>query len=342
MTDQRQVGWFDERQLGAPASLIEIDTLVVMTSEIGASTAEVDPVKALHLQSSVRWFALGEFGVMLLSQVWFVTLSWWLVSTRGSGAAIGGVLAVGAIPRAVSMLVGGAVSDRFSPAVVLRATALARLIVLGASFAVASGGSPTWQLYLVSAAFGTIDGFGFPAVTATLPMIASGARLAKMNAFVQLSDQATQIVGPALAAALLAHSGTRSALGVAGCLAVIGLVAFGQLARFVTRSKVAGKGASLVAEIVDGFRYSWRRRDLRAYLLVVGGLGLGTVGPMTLGSAVLARERFGERPRLAGCWEPSALVHSSARSLLEHDCQPWHPNTFWSGCAPLSVPACWA
>jgi MFS family permease len=273
--------------------VIDPHTLVSMTSETPTMATEVDPVKALRLQPAVRWFALGEFAVMLLSQVWFVTLSWWLVSTRGSGAAIGGVLAVGAIPRAVSMLVGGAVSDRFSPAIVLRATALARLIVLGASFAVASGGSPTWQLYLVSAAFGTLDGFGFPAVTATLPMIASGTRLAKLNAFVQLSDQVTQIGGPALAAALLAQSGTRSALGAAALLAVISLGAFGQLARFVKRRRAIGKSASLVSEIVDGFRYSWHRRDLRAYLLVVGGLGLGTVGPMTLGSAVLARERFG-------------------------------------------------
>jgi MFS family permease len=241
---------------------------------------------------AVRWLVAGEVAVMLVSQMWFVTLSWWLVSSRGAGAAVGGILAVGAIPRAAFMLIGGAASDRFSPAVVLRTTAIARLVVLGTSVLVATGNSPTWQLYVVSAGFGVVDGFGFPAVTATLPLIASGTGLARLNAYVQMSDQVTQIVGPAGAAALLARYGTRSSLLTASCFAVLGFLAFAQLARRVQRRTKPAPGSSMGREIGDGLRYTWKRPDLRAYLLVVGGLGLGTVGPMTLGSALLAKERF--------------------------------------------------
>jgi MFS family permease len=267
------------------------------TSHVDDANADVNdngvrPTSATFRQPSVRSLAIGEFAVMLLSQMWFVTLSWWLVSSRGGGAAIGGVLAVGAIPRAACMLIGGAVSDRLSPASVLRGTAAARVIVMVASFIIASGGSPIWQLFVVSAAFGVVDGFAFPAVTATLPMIASGAELARLNAMVQLSDQVTQVVGPASAAFILARYGTRSAVSVTTVLAVVALMAFGQLARLIHRPARA-TGASIGHEIIEGFRYSWHRADLRAYLLVVGGLGLGTVGPMTLGSALLAKDRFG-------------------------------------------------
>jgi MFS family permease len=267
------------------------DTIVVMT--INQAVRAVSLVELRPKPGAVRWLAIGELGVMLISQMWFVTLSWWLVSGRGAGAAVGGVLAVGAIPRAGCMLIGGAVSDRLSPAKVLRATAVARVAVLGASIAVVSGSAPIWQLYLLSAAFGVVDGFGFPAVTATLPLLASGPGLARLNAMVQMSDQITQVVGPAAAAALLARYGVGSSLGAAGLLALVALFAFGQLASRVQRRTKERDGSSIARDIVTGLQYSWQRADLRAYLLVVAGLGLGTVGPMTLGSALLANQRFG-------------------------------------------------
>ncbi len=273
--------------------LITLGTLVSNMSDMNQRSDGVHTAFALFRQPSVRDLAVGEFAVMLLSQMWFVTLSWWLVSSRGAGAAIGGVLAVGAIPRAACMLIGGAVSDRLSPASVLRGTAAARVIVMAATFVVASTGSPIWQMYLVSAAFGVVDGFAFPAVTATLPLIASGAGLARLNAMVQLSDQVTQVVGPASAAFILARYGTRSAVSVTTVLALVALMAFSQLARLIHRPARTTAGASIGHEIIEGFRYSWHRADLRAYLLVVGGLGLGTVGPMTLGSALLAKDRYG-------------------------------------------------
>ncbi len=255
---------------------------------------DVMPVAGRRVGPAVRWFALGELAMMVLSQMWFVTLSWWLVSSRGAGAAVGGVLAVGAVPRAVCMLVGGAVSDRYSPAAVLRAAAAARVVLLGVAIVVATGESPIWQLYLVSALFGVIDGFGFPAVTATLPVLASGAALARLNAFVQMSDQVAQIAGPAAAAFLLARRGTSSALTAAAVLSLVALAAYAQLARLLRRSHTRERrNSSIGRDIAAGMRYSWGRRDLRSYLLVVAGLGLGTVGPMTLGSALLADQRFG-------------------------------------------------
>jgi MFS family permease len=273
-------------------ALIAVDTLVYNMINISNVDQTAQRPEPSSPHPAARWLVAGEVAVMLVSQMWFVTLSWWLVSSRGAGTAVGGILAVGAIPRAAFMLIGGAASDRFSPAAVLRSTAIARMVVLGASVLVATGSSPTWQLYLISAGFGVVDGFGFPAVTATLPLIASGAGLARLNAYVQMSDQVTQIVGPASAAALLAQYGTRSSLLFASCFAVIALFAFAQLARRVQRRSKPTPGSSMGREIADGLRYTWKRPDLRAYLLVVGGLGLGTVGPMTLGSALLAKERF--------------------------------------------------
>ncbi len=48
-------------------------------------------------------------------QFYLVALPWLVLQITGSGLALGTVLMAAAIPRAVFMLMGGAVTDRVSP-----------------------------------------------------------------------------------------------------------------------------------------------------------------------------------------------------------------------------------
>lgn len=66
----------------------------------------------------VRDFRLlfgGESVSVLGNCFHFVALAWLTIQLTASGLALGGVLLVAAIPRAVFVLLGGALSDRFSP-----------------------------------------------------------------------------------------------------------------------------------------------------------------------------------------------------------------------------------
>src|SRR5690242_21585477 len=49
----------------------------------------------------------------------YVALAWIVLQLTGSSLALGTVLVVQAIPRAVLMMVGGAFADRFSPRLML-------------------------------------------------------------------------------------------------------------------------------------------------------------------------------------------------------------------------------
>jgi hypothetical protein len=54
---------------------------------------------------------MGEGISLLGGQFQVVALSWLTLQITGSGMALGAVLMVGAIPRAIFMLFGGALSD---------------------------------------------------------------------------------------------------------------------------------------------------------------------------------------------------------------------------------------
>ena len=71
----------------------------------------------------------GESISLLGDQFHFVALAWLTLQLTGSGVALGTVLMAAAIPRAVFMLVGGAMSDRISPRSLMLASNAIRGVV---------------------------------------------------------------------------------------------------------------------------------------------------------------------------------------------------------------------
>src|SRR3954447_13470344 len=91
---------------------------------------------------------LGATISLLGDQFYLVALPWLGLQLTGSRVIMGTLLMVAAIPRAVLMLVGGAVTDRFSARRVLMTTAAARtLLVGGVAVLVWLGIIRVWELY---------------------------------------------------------------------------------------------------------------------------------------------------------------------------------------------------
>ena len=61
-----------------------------------------------------RTFFIGQSVSMLASQFSMIAFPWLVLLLTGNGLAMGSVLALMGVPRALLMLVGGAVTDRFS------------------------------------------------------------------------------------------------------------------------------------------------------------------------------------------------------------------------------------
>src|SRR5690348_14581222 len=111
--------------------------------------------KLLFFGSTVS--ALGD-------QFTLVALPWLVLKLTGNPAALGLVLAAMALPRAVFMLIGGAVVDRMSPRRVLlvsravNAAFIALLAVL-----VVMGAIQMWLVYVVALGVGISTAFVYPA-----------------------------------------------------------------------------------------------------------------------------------------------------------------------------------
>jgi len=133
----------------------------------------------------------------------YIAIAWLVLQLTGSSLALGTVLVVQALPRAVLMVVGGALADRLSPRLTmlgsmgLRAVVVAPLAVL-----VLTGRVQMWEVYSVAVVFGIVDAFFMPARGSILPNVVADHELEPGNAVLNVTGQASVILGPLLATSL--------------------------------------------------------------------------------------------------------------------------------------------
>lgn len=109
---------------------------------------------------------------MLGDQFTLVALPWLVLRMTGDPLVLGTVLAVISVPRALLLLVGGALVDRYSPKRVLMLTKHVNTVLLGVLAAlVAAGSLSLWMVYALAAGIGVATAFSIPAGTSMLPHV---------------------------------------------------------------------------------------------------------------------------------------------------------------------------
>ncbi len=166
-----------------------------------------------------RLLWIGEGISLLGDQFYLIALPWLILSRSGDALAVGGVLAAAGIPRALFMLVGGALTDRFTPLTLMIHSNLARMILTGLLAAlVMTSLIQLWMLYVTALLFGLVDAFFFPAQTSMVPALLDKDQLQAGNAMIQGTARLSVFVGPILAGATISwldRGAAHSAAGIA-------------------------------------------------------------------------------------------------------------------------------
>src|ERR687890_934366 len=256
------------------------------------------PLKA----RSFRRLWAGAGLSMLADQAFLVALTWLVLRVAGSGAELGAVLAVASVPGAVLMPVGGVLSDRSSPALIMICANAGRILLLALLTAlILTDATQLWHVYVIAAGLSALDALYSPASMSVVPALVARDRLGAANALVQGAEQVSGILGPALAGALLALLGLGASFGATTVLFLVATALFGAVAR---AAKPSGADASEVPEedkrqsgarieFSEGIRYVWRDGVIRSLLLILLCTNLAMMGPLYVGGAVLAELRLG-------------------------------------------------
>ncbi|MFE2887614.1 MFS transporter [Streptomyces sp. NPDC059272] len=177
--------------------------------------------KPAHRDPNVlRWLA-AYTSSMVGDSVYYIALSWAAVQ-QGSPAQAGAVMAVSAVPRALLMLGGGVIADRFGPRRVVIGSDLVRcaagLSVAALLFLTSPG---LWPLALLAVVFGTVDAVFMPAVGALPARVTTRDQLARVQGMRGLAIRFASVVGGPLGGLAVALGGAAAAFGLAGLLIAV-------------------------------------------------------------------------------------------------------------------------
>ncbi|MDN3922662.1 MFS transporter [Roseateles violae] len=254
--------------------------------------------RALLANANFRWLIAGGLLSMLGDQFTLLALPWLVMAIDRDPLVLGTVLALGSLPRAGFILVGGAIVDRHSPKTVLLLTKWinAALLALLAALVI-SGAATLPAVYALSLAIGLATAFSYPAGSAILPQAVPAELLQPANGLMMAARQTVLLLGPVLAGLLVAGGGEPglSARGLAlafGFDALSFAVSAWTLMRVRTASAAAKTRQPVFAAIAEALRSCWADRELRALLLYFAAIAFFVGGPIQVALPVLASERL--------------------------------------------------
>ncbi|HEY4888480.1 MAG TPA: MFS transporter [Candidatus Dormibacteraeota bacterium] len=268
------------------------------------STDELVPSPAVAAPRPRPWtvFSSGPFRKLWVATTLsmfgdffsYIAMAWLVLQLTGSSLALGTVLVVQALPRAVLMVVGGALADRISPRLTmlgsmgLRAVFVAPLAVL-----ILTGRVQMWEVYGIAAVFGIVDAFFMPARTSILPKVVADHELEPGNAVLNVTASTSVILGPVIGGLIVAAFGVGWAFaGDAACFAIGFLFVLWLPAAARVAAGEAHPDGGLGGQIAAGFRYAWADIGIRVTLIVIAVIDFAANGAIGVGLPTLAHGRF--------------------------------------------------
>ncbi|MGB2876279.1 MAG: MFS transporter [Gaiellaceae bacterium] len=214
----------------------------------------------------------GQAVSMLGDTAFLVALGWRTFTLTGSARSLGFVLTLQGVGLLSTVLVGGALADRYDRRALMLVSDVARFGVIGA-LAVVDGTGHLSIGILAGLAFaeGLATGFFTPALGGLVPLVVDEPRLGSANALIGMARQGSLLVGPSVAGLMYGFAGSTV---VFGFNAASFLVSFAFV--WATRPRIAEReeAQGTLREIFAGFRYVagvpwlWLTISLFAFVLM--------------------------------------------------------------------------
>ncbi|UNK69438.1 MFS transporter [Microbacterium sp. H1-D42] len=210
--------------------------------------------------------------------VWTIAVAWTAVQIA-SPAVAGLIVAAGTVPRAVILLIGGAIADRVDARRMMLLFNSIRVVVLVVTAVWILTTEPTVAVLLIATvAFGICDAFYEPAAGTMPRQLVRPADLPSYSALSQTLSRLGTMAGAAIGGFLVAWGGMpgSAAADAITFTVVIAFIAIWLRPRFALPRNTQGE--SVLQGVASGFRHLGSDSASRTLVIALSGLNLA-VGP---------------------------------------------------------------
>ena len=285
----------------------------------------MDDLRAVlrHREFRLLWGARAA--TSLGDRIVFIALALY-VTDIGSPSDVGLVLAANALPLVLFVLIGGVWADRLERHRVMVVTDVVRAALHGLlAVLIFLGPAPIWAIVVIEAGFGTAQAFFNPAFTGLVPQTVPEDEFQQANAANTIVWNVAELVGPAIATALVLGLG-------AGWAFTIDALAFLLSAALLTRVRPRSRGERVPpGALLADLRVGWHEVRSRQWVWVVLvatslALLLALAPYMTLGPTI-AEDRY-DSTGVFGALAVALGIGTLLGSLAALRFRPRHPIRF--------------
>jgi predicted MFS family arabinose efflux permease len=285
----------------------------------------MDDLRAVLRHRDFRLLWGARAATSLGDRIVFIALALY-VTDIGSPSDVGLVLAANALPLVLFVLIGGVWADRLERHRVMVVTDVVRAALHGLlAVLIFLGPAPIWAIVVIEAGFGTAQAFFNPAFTGLVPQTVPEDEFQQANAANTIVWNVAELVGPAIATALVLGLG-------AGWAFTIDALAFVLSAALLTRVRPRSRGERVPpGALLADLRVGWHEVRSRQWVWVVLvatslALLLALAPYMTLGPTI-AEDRY-DSTGVFGALAVALGIGTLLGSLAALRFRPRHPIRF--------------
>jgi MFS family permease len=248
-----------------------------------------ETISSLYIRN-YRLYYIGQIISTSGNFMQSVAQAWLVLELTGSGLSLGITSTLQYIPFLILGPYGGVIADRFPKQKILCFTQIiSGLLALTLGFLVATGLVQVWMVYVLAACLGLVSAFDNPARQTFYIEMVGPDHLRNAVTLYSVLVNVARIIGPTVAAALIAG------LGLAPCFIINGL----SYAVVVIMLAMMRSGELLTTpplprargQVLEGFRYVLSNPNIGFTLLIMAIIGTLTY-EFHISLALLARSTF--------------------------------------------------
>jgi MFS family permease len=258
--------------------------------------------------------------ISLVGDTAFLTALGWKTFTIAGSNKLGLVLAAQGAGLLATLLIGGALADRYDRRSMMIVSDLWRFVAVGALAALDFSGQLDFaSLIVLATLMGLGDGFFYPAVGGIIPLVVDAAHLPSANSLMGVARWSSLVIGPSLAAFLYHGAGSAWVFTIDALTFVLSATLM-LLARPRPVDKSSGEGTW--SEIREGTRYVARIPWLWVTITLFAVVLMLQFAPQQVLLPKLVKEHFDRGVGAYGLLTTMLGVGTVAGTLLFGHLQP--------------------
>lgn len=231
--------------------------------------------------------SISFIGIALFS----TSLPFLIIYLDGQASDISATQSMFIIPQLFILLFGGMLVDQLPKKILIVVMNIMRgLALLLMTYLILSGNILIWHFYLLTFFLGALNTLYRPALKAILPSIVDKQHLVKANSYRSMAQQVLEMVGPVLAAHLVATFGIFITFGINGLSFVLAAFTFALIS--LEKEPQFHSKKSMITQFKEGFQILLNHKWLGLSILIGSIVNIGIASFDVIILPIYANESF--------------------------------------------------